>query len=45
MAESYVRSNGQLLFQMMKVEIDEQLMKNIARKQMENILEQLVMTN
>jgi hypothetical protein len=31
-------------FQMMKVEIDA-LMKNIARKQMENILEQLVMTN
>jgi Ca-activated chloride channel family protein len=26
------RPNGQLLFQMMKVEIDEQLMKNIARK-------------
>jgi hypothetical protein len=33
------------VFQMMKAEIDEQLMKNIARKQMENILEQLVMTN
>ena len=34
MAESpyAVGSNGQLLFQMMKVEIDEQLMKNIARK-------------
>jgi Ca-activated chloride channel family protein len=30
-----VGPNGQLLFQMMKVEIDEQLMKNIARKQME----------
>jgi Ca-activated chloride channel family protein len=34
-----------IIFQMMKVEIDEQLMKNIARKQMVNILEQLVMTN
>ena len=34
MAESpyAVGPNGQLLFQMMKVEIDEQLMKNIARK-------------
>jgi hypothetical protein len=30
---------------MMKVEIDEQLMKNIARKQMENILEQQCTTN
>jgi hypothetical protein len=29
----------------MKVEIDEQLMKNIARKQMENILEQQWTTN
>jgi hypothetical protein len=33
MAESYA-FRIQLLFQMMKVEIDEQLMKNIARKQM-----------
>ena len=34
MAESpyALGANGQLLFQMMKVEIDEQLMKNIARK-------------
>ncbi|WP_348799290.1 vWA domain-containing protein [Flavobacterium adhaerens] len=34
MAESpyAIGANGQLLFQMMKVEIDEQLMKNIARK-------------
>ncbi|MBW4359015.1 vWA domain-containing protein [Flavobacterium taihuense] len=34
MAESpyAIGPNGQLLFQMMKVEIDEQLMKNIARK-------------
>jgi Ca-activated chloride channel family protein len=34
MAESpYALSpNGQILFQMMKVEIDEQLMKNIAKK-------------
>jgi hypothetical protein len=31
-------------FQMMKAEIDA-LMKNIARKQMENILEQLVTIN
>jgi hypothetical protein len=28
----YVRSNGQLLFQMMKVEIDEQLMKKHCSK-------------
>jgi Ca-activated chloride channel family protein len=27
-----VGPNGQLLFQMMKVEIDEQLMKNIAKR-------------
>lgn len=34
MAESpyAIGANGQLLFQMMKVEIDEQLMKNIAKK-------------